>query len=689
MILLNKFITSDLERLSGIVSLLSSGPGGPLSSLAHPNKLEDKVMRITKPRFKEIGASRTQLLQGAVQRAKAFSIPKRIYVPIIKKIDNWRRCSGEGWTVDRLKAIKLDVIRHRAGMPPVSTWIARNSSYFKGEFGALEKWMSLNDSRFSRGIQLLQIYTLFYAKGITPKQEEKFVTAVVSEPPLPSIISFSNDVIDRGYDLLPVKVKYLDVGKCQPLVDMLPSPNKRSPLPKSSVPEEEGIVDSLKFLFETQEGFSHYIKYKHSHYYDLLGGLWDVLIDPENRVNNKGIFDPLQKHGSFLVGRIGLIQEAGYKLRAVANPGRVFQRVLEPFGKRIYSYLSSLPFDCTFDQTKAIPVLQEALSHGKTIHSIDLSDATSYFPLALQDHLLRKMFPDIEVNLFSDLSQASWFMPHRGEISWRRGQPLGLYPSFGAFALTHGTLLLGLLNKEWNNQFFVLGDDVVILDDQLAQDYYQCLSLLGCPVSVPKSLHSNSICEFGGKIITSSTVISQYKWRDISDDSFIDIAKILGPKSLALFKPRQVKILKRLAPIPDFLGGLGWNPEGLPLESRCLDRLIWQEQLPVDLLMDYSVVRLRNLLKSKLYSQTIFHRPIGHQATWIDKDRDLDQRSSLLIRKLLPSSLWKMDKKLLSKNIDGVSLSLYGKHADLPINSLQGNTLRPSLLQMMEAKVRQ
>jgi hypothetical protein len=104
-----------------------------------------------------------------------------------------------------------------------------------------------------------------------------------------------------------------------------------------------------------------------------MGELWDVLCDPYNRAENKGAFDPLKKHNSFLVGRIGLIQEAGYKLRSVANPGRVFQRVLEPLGKAIYGYLKDLPFDCTFDQSKAFPVLQEALTRSKTIHSIDLS----------------------------------------------------------------------------------------------------------------------------------------------------------------------------------------------------------------------------------------------------------------------------------------------------------------------------
>jgi len=644
-------------------------------------------MRNNNIRSKEIVVSQTQLLKGAVQRAKAFSIPKSIYIPIIKKINHWYRFSGEAWTVDRLKAIKLDVIRHKSGMPPVSVWIARNHLGLKGVFGPLEKWMIRNDQNFSKGIQLLQIYTLFYAPQVTEKQKEKFISGVMSEPLSPSIESFGKDLIEIGFEHMPIKVSFRASGKCQPLVDMIPSPNRRAPLPSSSVSEEDGIVDSMKFLFESTEGHQHYIKYKHSHYKYLLGGLWDVVCDPYNREANKDCFDRIKPHGSFLVGRIGLIQEAGYKLRAVANPGRIFQRVLQPFGDRIYNLLKLLPFDCTFDQTKAIPVLQEALSHGKTIYSIDLSGATDYFPLALQKHLLLKMFPDIEVSLFCDLSQASWYMPQCGEISWKKGQPLGLYPSFGAFALTHGCLLLGLLNKDWNNQFFILGDDVVILDDQLATDYYQALSLLGCPVSIPKSIKSNSLCEFGGKLITHSTVISQYKWRGISDDSFIDIAKILGPKSLSLFQPRQIKVLNRLSKIPDFLGGLGWNSDGLPLEERCNDPLIWMDKVPVDLLMDYSLVRTRNLLRSNVYKSAIFTRQYGFNATLIDIDRDLDQRSSLLIKKSLPTLIG-MQKNLLGKNIDGVSLSLYGKHADLPINTLDGNILRSSVLLQMEAKMR-
>jgi hypothetical protein len=134
-----------------------------------------------------------------------------------------------------LKAIKVDVIRRKAGMPPVSQWIAHSRSCFKGEFGLLEKWMSKSDKNFSRGIQLLQIYTLFYAKEVTPKQREKFLSGVLSDPPQPTMVSLAKETIDRGYELLPQMLHVRKLSKPQPLVDMLPSPSKRAPLLDKSV----------------------------------------------------------------------------------------------------------------------------------------------------------------------------------------------------------------------------------------------------------------------------------------------------------------------------------------------------------------------------------------------------------------------------------------------------------------------
>jgi len=396
-----------------------------------------------------------------------------------------------------------------------------------------------------------------------------------------------------------------------------------------------------------------------------------------------GYPNKLITESSILAGRIGLIQEPGYKLRAVANPGRIFQQVLKPLGQSIYRFIQGLPWDCTFNQTKAIPVLQEALDQGKMVYSIDLSGATDYFPLKMQEFLLRLFADNKSVDLFCELSTADWEFPKGPRIAWKRGQPLGLFPSFGAFALTHGFLLLGLLGKDYSNDFFVLGDDVVILDDQLAQDYLCCLQQLGCPVSPTKTLTSNSLCEFAGKVVTKTEVIPQLKWREVSDDSFLDIARLLGPRSISLFRPRQIKVIQELAIVPEFLGGLGWNPKGLPLEDRVKASWIWSDEKPVDHLMGYSSLKIKNFMNSNLFGLVTF----SNSSNGIIEGTTLDQRVSLLVDLFLGKRFSNFPREILGRNVDLASLNTYGIHVDLPFNPGEGVGLRPSLLDSWEAKL--
>lgn len=632
--------------------------------------------------------SRTTLQQGLTQRTGALRIPKKISSPFRKLIGKWYSCSGEEWTVDRIKAIKLDIIHEKAGLQPVSSWISRTrrKHSLRGVMGDLERWMLRKESNFNRGLQLLQCYTLFYAPVVTKKQKEKFLTGVQSKPLSPEQLGIAIPIIHKGWSLLG-KPRIGKLANPSPLEMMLPSPNKRAPLPDSSVDEADGIIDSIRYLYDTFEGNKHLDRYYNSHYKFVLENLEPALFNGFGQfMSPKGYPYPLETHGSLLAGRIGLIQEAGYKLRSVANPGRVFQRVLEPFGKAIYNFIDNLPWDCTFEQGKAFPALQSQLSQGKMVYSIDLSGATDYFPLSLQRELLLLMFDKVSVDLFTDISQASWYFPNHGEISWTKGQPLGLYPSFGAFALTHGVLLLGLLGKEYNGEFFILGDDVVILDDQLAVHYMDMMNILQCPVSSSKSLSSNSLCEFGGKIVTSSSVISQLKWRDVSDDSFLDIARLLGPQSIRLFKPRQVKVIKELSLVPDFLGGLGWNPNGLSIGDRITASWIWDEDKPLDHLMGYSSSIIRNLFNSRLFGLVTLNS-YDSVSSYTLHGTDLDQRSSYLIKKLLGNSFKNFPKNLLGKNIDMVNRLLYGDQIDLPFNPGEGLSLRPSLLMSWEVKL--
>jgi len=624
-------------------------------------------MRIT-PQFK----------RDLRSRSIALPVPLTISMPIADLFCNWLEVNGSEWTIDRFKSIKLDLIRSQAGLPKVSVWVAKSKSgFFKGPFGALERF-AFNERRLDFAVQLLQMFTLLIAPGVTPKQEEKFLSGVLCAPPSERDLEDAFDFVKCGFKKAQLrKVRFLKGAK--PLMDRPYSPGRRAPTPSGSSTEVKGIIDSLDFLFNCHMGRRHYTKFK-PFYDEVMEGLdWY-----KEYQNIKAGSNPCwNDSGTFVVGRIGLIQEPGYKLRAVANPGRVFQQVLEPIGDVLYGTLArACPWDCTFDQSKSFPVLQQALSEGKVVHSIDLSGATDYFPLSLQMEVLKGLFPSDACDLFNEIATATWLYQGAG-IQWQRGQPLGLYPSFGLFALTHGLLLLGMLGKVvYDNQFFILGDDVVILDNELAASYNSLMAKIGCPISGSKSLVSTSICEFGGKIITKGRITPQYKWRSISDDSFIDIARNLGPRSLRLFKPRQLKILKYLSDIPESVGGFGWNPEGLPLGDR-LQKAKWlfEDEEPQERTMSYTGRNLQILYESDNFTQACMWSSLDENLT-MALTCDLDQRSIALTRSCISESLipWYM---ILGKNIDQVFIDS-STICDLPVNMVRE---RSTSLSQWERKV--
>jgi hypothetical protein len=224
-------------------------------------------------------------------------------------------------------------------------------------------------------------------------------------------------------------------------------------------------------------------------------------------------------------------------------------------GDELYRLVRSLPWDCTFNQEKATPFIQSHLKQGGQVHSVDLSSATDLFPLSVQETVLRTVFHKQDwdhVNLFLEISRGEWKSPI-GNLQWTKGQPLGLFPSFATFTLSHGLLLLHLAGS-YNNQFFVVGDDVIILDDQLRERYISMLDLMNCPWSEDKSITSNSLSEFAGKIVTSSMVIPQLKWRQVSDDNFLDVCRLLGSRSRCLLNWRQKRVFDKVAHLCDPIG---------------------------------------------------------------------------------------------------------------------------------------
>jgi hypothetical protein len=515
------------------------------------------------------------------KRASVLRIPPEICKPVVNLFCNNVGLSGLEWSIARFKNVKVDFIRFYSGDPIITPWIKKRDNYFLGPLGGLQRWAMKCDSNFAQAIQLLQIYTYFISEEVTEQQSTKFVDAVQSNVQSTYLDHYSNILLFATKDVFQEKSWYSDPDS---LLFRSISETKSEPH-ANGMSLDEG-TDTLNCA---QSFLEHTVFGRHAveTYPLLFGCVMNGVASAVGDGNQRIIYG--EHHN--IVGKIGLIQEPGFKLRAVANPARVYQQALKPLGDDLYSKLKQLPWDCTHDQSFPFNIIQKHLRSGKMSHAIDLSNATDRFPFELQYRMLRCMYQRYDaIELFAELSRANWLCPLvPGYLSWKTGQPLGLFPSFASFALTHGLMLYGLNGFKHNNDFFVLGDDVVILDDVLQEKYKRFLINLSIPYSESKTLSSSSISEFGGRLITKSKIIPQLKWRQISDDSFVDLARLVGERFRSLLRSRQRDVFDVIKVIPDFLGGCGFNPTGIPLDDRVdLYYKVFQDESLQSYLMSYN-----------------------------------------------------------------------------------------------------
>lgn len=603
--------------------------------------------------------------------ASVLRIPPEISVPIINHFLDCRQDSGIEWTVNRFKSVKQDFINMKAGKPCVSLWISRNGNKYTGCFGGLQTWCNLNWKRWSKAIQLLQIYSTEISTTVTDSQKRKFLDAVGYEN-----ISYSQFGSHYSKIMCSSLEDWFRPGVYpdpEPLLFYPVSSTRREPHANGeSYPEGERTLDcAYSFLDQTTTGKECVRKYP-----DIFKPLMDGVEDTD-------LWSIGNMYYANNVGKIGIIQEPGLKLRAVANPGRVYQAALKPLGDDLYRKLAMLPWDCTHDQSRPFTVLQNHLTNGKTVHAIDLSNATDRFPLKLQEDLLNALYHRKDgVNLFLDLSRSKWNCSLvNGTITWKTGQPLGLYPSFASFALCHGMILYALNGRKHNDSFFVLGDDVVILDDNLNAAYCRFLTAMNIPYSPSKTISSNTLTEFGGKLISPEGVIPQLKWRHVSDDSFLDLAANFGERFRKLMRSRQQRVFDVVKYIPEFLGGCGFNPSGIPLEERIsLYHSLKTTENKQSYLLSYNrrLQQMNYAVAPTTDNSWIYSRDVSSA---FDQNAKLfSQALPYMFKKYMDidgSSLWDVAK-------GNVLLSVYPCERFLPI---AGTSVRTTTLEVLERKL--
>jgi hypothetical protein len=210
--------------------------------------------------------------------------------------------------------------------------------------------------------------------------------------------------------------------------------------------------------------------------------------------------------GNLLIGKLSPVFEARGKVRIVAIVDYWSQLVLKPLHDSIFRSLKFVKEDGTFDQVRPLTELisRAGLSNSR-IASFDLSAATDRLPVDLQVQILNLM--GVPGDIWKELMLRPYVYVRKDEdgeeirqtLFYAVGQPMGAYSSWGMLALTHHIIVQIAANRagfqSWFRDYGIIGDDIIIANDLVANSYKALMNDLGVEINMTKSHHGN-VAEF-------------------------------------------------------------------------------------------------------------------------------------------------------------------------------------------------
>jgi len=215
-----------------------------------------------------------------------------------------------------------------------------------------------------------------------------------------------------------------------------------------------------------------------------------------------GVIPPMK------LGKLSVVYDQAGKARIVAITNWWIQLALRPLHDSIFKSLSTIPQDGTFDQDGVLDHLMANRSIEHKFYSFDLSAATDRLPIDLQEQILNLL--GFDSTNWRRLLSFKWSWKDE-QILYSVGQPMGAYSSWAMLALTHHVIVrLAALRAglTYIPNYAVLGDDVVINHDAVAQEYLHTMKTLGVEINLSKSIISNDLVEFAKRWKTTEFDLS-------------------------------------------------------------------------------------------------------------------------------------------------------------------------------------
>lgn len=199
---------------------------------------------------------------------------------------------------------------------------------------------------------------------------------------------------------------------------------------------------------------------------------------------------PTQADG-LTTGKLSFLIEPGGKTRVIAIGDYFTQQALTPLFKETMKMLRTIPQDATYEQQNGVNLIKLGMKKRKPIFCFDLSSATDRFPRSLQEDVVSGIFGEGIGQAWGKLIADRSFKSRDGIVEYAVGQPMGFLSSWSVFALTHHAIIQYCASRVGITSFsdyVVLGDDVAILNVNVAKRYQEIMSTLGVKINLSKSL---------------------------------------------------------------------------------------------------------------------------------------------------------------------------------------------------------
>jgi len=258
--------------------------------------------------------------------------------------------------------------------------------------------------------------------------------------------------------------------------------------------------------------------------------LFDIL--PMKEKFRELLFDNSFKDSG--LGQLSCKKEAAGKLRVFAMVDAWTQTACQSLHDYLMNLLSNIPNDGSRDHGEAFEKATQMATKYGCCYGYDLSAATDRLPISIQIKILGSLFGKIFAENWANLLIGRrYFLSTKKDgtvpYTYAVGQPMGAKSSWAMLALTHHMVMQYCSYRlwrsdKWETRYIIVGDDIVIFNKELANEYLLVMGLLGVPINVSKSVVSKDkpVVEFVKRLSVNGKEVSALSWKQfLSQDNLL------------------------------------------------------------------------------------------------------------------------------------------------------------------------